>query len=197
MLAELYLVQIDTHPLSLCFVNLGVLNIYKLNIHQILLFLFKTKHGLSPKIFDNHFSKNSHAYNTRFSENNFIVPKFNLKLSRYSIRYRGPFLWNNFLSIEIKQKQRFEQFKTESKRSLLQTEFDVATIPHKCTCSDFLYLKFIFKKSTFFCACSVKPYIFLAGIVERHENSNLVNRAWSLVIRQTHVFFLLRPFILS
>ena len=76
-------------PSEPLFRQLGALNVYKLNTHQVLLFLFKTKHGLSPKMFDNHFSKNSHPYNTIFSENNFIVPKFNLKLCRYSIHDIG------------------------------------------------------------------------------------------------------------
>ena len=106
--------------------ELRVLNIYKLNIHQVLLFMFKTKHGLSPKTFDNHFFEIRHKYGTRFSENNFVVPKFKLKLSTYSIRYRGPYLWNNFLSDDIKRKNTLEKFKSESKRLLLITDLVVS-----------------------------------------------------------------------
>ena len=78
------------------------LHVYKINIHQVLLFMFKTKHGLSPKVFDSRFTEFRHKYYTRFSENNFVAPKFLLKLGTYTIRYRGPLFWNIILSSCLK-----------------------------------------------------------------------------------------------
>ena len=73
---------------------LGALNIYKINLHQIFVFMYRTKLGLSPKIFESYFSEICHKYTTRFLKNNFVVPKYNLKLISYSIKYCGSFLWN-------------------------------------------------------------------------------------------------------
>jgi hypothetical protein len=98
---------------------LGVLNVYKLNLHQVLLFMFKTKNGLSPKIFQSYFNKINHKYSTKFSDNNFVVPKYKLKLTSYSIKHRGPKMWKIFPEIVIKKQATLEQFKAESKRLLL------------------------------------------------------------------------------
>ena len=113
-------------PSETIFQKLEILDIYKLNIHQNLLFIFKTKMGLSPKQFDNHFSKINHRYNRRFSENNFNVAKLNLKLSRYSIRYRGPWLWNNILTNQIKNIENLDKFKYQAKLFLLHRNIDLA-----------------------------------------------------------------------
>ena len=91
--------------------EIGALDIYKLNIYQVLLFMFKTKHGLSPKTFHDQFPIIQHRYNTRYSENNFCIPKKVLKSSAYSVRQRGPFLWNSFFTNEAKQIQSLQIFK--------------------------------------------------------------------------------------
>ena len=109
--------------------ELNALNIYKLNIYQVLLFMFKSKHGLSPNIFHSYFTKISHKYPTNFSNDNFVVPRFYLKLSSFQIQYRGPFLWNEFFQKIIKNiilnNISFEQFKTVCKRFLLGINFDL------------------------------------------------------------------------
>ena len=109
--------------------KLGSLSFYKLNIHQVLQFMFKTKHGFSPIVFQPYFSKISHKYPTKSSINNFVVPKTNLKLCSYQIQYRGPFLWKHFSKFITKNNNglniSFEQFRKDSKRFLLQKDFDL------------------------------------------------------------------------
>jgi len=91
--------------------KLGILNIYKLNIYQILIFIFKTKQGLSPKLFDNRFPPIKHKYKTRYSRNNLAIPKKLLRVGTYSINYRGPYLWNELLPNKFKSITSLTQFK--------------------------------------------------------------------------------------
>jgi len=108
--------------------KLNVLNVYKLNIYQVMLFTFKSKHALSPNIFHSYFTKISHKYPTKFSSDNFVIPRSYLKLSSFQIQYRGPFIWKSFLKNIVKDKIllnfSLEQFKRESKRFLLEKNFD-------------------------------------------------------------------------
>lgn len=56
------------------------------------------KQNVTPKLFTTQFSSIQNKYNTRFSKNNYKVPKILLKSSTFSIRHSGPYLWNTFLS---------------------------------------------------------------------------------------------------
>ena len=53
-------------------VRMKVWNIYKLNICQILNFMFKIKANTAPCIFQNQFTEIQHQYSTRFSKNSFV-----------------------------------------------------------------------------------------------------------------------------
>ena len=53
-------------------VRMEVLNIYKLNIYQILNCMFKIKTNTAPCIFENQFTEIQHQYSTRFSKNSFV-----------------------------------------------------------------------------------------------------------------------------
>ena len=61
-----------SHPLLL---KLRALDVYKLNIHQILTFIFKSKFSLTPNIFKIFCWPIQHKYHTRYSKNNFRIPK--------------------------------------------------------------------------------------------------------------------------
>ena len=52
-------------------VRMKLLNIYKLNIYQILNFMFKTKTNTAPCIFKNQFTEIQLQYSTRFSKNSY------------------------------------------------------------------------------------------------------------------------------
>ena len=57
-------------PLSLLMKELNILNVYQINILQHLLFLFKVKNSITPKIFKQVLSL---IDPTRFSDNSFKI----------------------------------------------------------------------------------------------------------------------------
>ena len=106
------------------FLELKALNIFKLNVFQVLLFMFKCKNHLNPKIFDDQISKINHKYQTRHSLINLSKPKVILKHTSFSINYRGPHLWNSYLQPETKSLTNFSRFKAIIKEKLLLEEPD-------------------------------------------------------------------------
>jgi hypothetical protein len=77
---------------------LNALNVYRINIYQNLLFMLKYKLGLVPSHFSNDFFKsNRNRYDTR-EVGNFNIPFRKTKLSRFTISYRGPYLYNKLIS---------------------------------------------------------------------------------------------------
>lgn len=91
-----------TNSIEDLFRDCNILNIFKINIHQVLVFMAKRKAGIAPKHFDGNFQAISHRYPTRYSKDNYKIPKRNLKVSSYAINFRGPYLWNNFLQSGLK-----------------------------------------------------------------------------------------------
>ena len=75
-------------PSRLLLKELNILNVYKINILQHLLFMFKVKNSITPRVF-NH-SLIDHLYPTRFSDKSFKTYDFNLKLTRFAISFMGP-----------------------------------------------------------------------------------------------------------
>ena len=67
-----------------------VLNIYKLNIYQILNFMFKIKSKTAPCIFQNQFMEIQPQYSTRFSKNSFVESQLVYSRIKISISSRGP-----------------------------------------------------------------------------------------------------------
>ena len=61
-----------SHPL---FVKLGALDIYKINLYQILMFMYKSKLLMIPNTFEGLFTSIQHRYATRYSKDNFTIPK--------------------------------------------------------------------------------------------------------------------------
>ena len=81
--------------------------------------MFKVKQKTAPDIFNNQFSKIQHKYPTRYSKNNFNIPKKISKLTSYSTVHRGPNLWNAFLDEKTKNLTSLNQFKTAIKFKIL------------------------------------------------------------------------------
>ena len=71
-------------------VRMKVLNIYKLNIYQILNFVFKIKANTAPCIFQNQFTEIQHQYSTRFSKNSFAESQLVYSQTKFSVSSRGP-----------------------------------------------------------------------------------------------------------
>ena len=53
-------------------IRMKVLNIDKLNIYQVLNFMFKIKTKTAPHIFENQFTEVHQPYSTRFIQNSFV-----------------------------------------------------------------------------------------------------------------------------
>ena len=87
------------------------------------------KQNSTPNLFTKQFTLLQHKYETRFSKNSYLVPKTILKSSTFSIRHRGPYVWNNFLSVEDKSKNTLQSFSKTLKAKLLSTK---ATDFNKC-----------------------------------------------------------------
>ena len=75
----------------------NILNVYQINILQHLLYMFKVKNSITPRVFNQAFSLIDHLYPTRFFNNSFKICDFNLKLTCFAIGFRGPTIWNLFL----------------------------------------------------------------------------------------------------
>ena len=113
-------------PSKPLFKNLNVLNIYQLNIHQTLCFMHKTTMSkTTPLVFHNMFVKPKHKYPTQFRQNNYIIPRCNLKTSRFAISKRAPILWNSVLTNTQKEIIKFSRFRSSSKKLLLSMKNEI------------------------------------------------------------------------
>ena len=61
----------------------GILNVYKLNLYQVLHFMFKVHNQTIPKSFQTKFQYIEYKYETRQSKENFIIPKRNTRITRF------------------------------------------------------------------------------------------------------------------
>ena len=109
----------DTRPLMK---DLNILNIYQMNLFQILLFMFKSKNETNPRVFKSKFAVINHRYPTRYSTNNLKIPTTRLRKTDFSITCRGPSLWNKIPTTEIKNITSMQTFQTKLKYLLLNIE---------------------------------------------------------------------------
>ena len=59
--------------------------------------MYKSKHNLNPRVFDNTFTEIHHGYPTRFSRSNFKQPKIITKATSFAISSCGSKIWDNYL----------------------------------------------------------------------------------------------------
>ena len=74
--------------------DLNILNVYQINLFQTLQFMFKLKNEKTPQVFKTQFAKIQHRYPTRYSTNNYVIPRTTLRKTDFAITCRGPSLWN-------------------------------------------------------------------------------------------------------
>ena len=74
--------------------HLDILNIYKLNLYQILNIMFRVKTNSIPETLQNKFKVIEHNYSTRYSKQNFKEPNIFFRVTKFAISLRGPHLWN-------------------------------------------------------------------------------------------------------
>ena len=98
-------------------VRMKVLNIHKINIYQILSFMFKIKANTAPHIFQNQFSEIQHQYSNRFSKNSFFESQLVYSQTKFSVSSRRPRLWNKLLD----QQQKYLDSETSFKKSIKLT----------------------------------------------------------------------------
>ena len=73
--------------------HLDILNIYKLNLYQILN-IFRVKTNTIPETLQNKFKVIEQNYSTRYSEYNFKEPNVFFRVTKFAISSRGPRLLN-------------------------------------------------------------------------------------------------------
>ena len=66
-----------------------ILNVWKLNIFNTVVFMHKIQGKSAPSIFLPKFRKPSHSYLTRFSHLNYVKPIPKINKCKYGISYRG------------------------------------------------------------------------------------------------------------
>ena len=112
-----------TEPIFKDLKLLNVTNIYRLNV---LMFMYKLKHGILPNVFGGIFKKNSeiHDYNTKESQK-YHTPFWRLQCVRRSIRVQGVYYWN-YISDKIDYACTPETFKIHIKTFLLSNNVDIA-----------------------------------------------------------------------
>ena len=102
--------------------KMNALNIYQINIFQILRFMHKHKLNENPKIFVNSSNKLEYKYPRRYSRNNYKQPKLKTRNTSFAINYRGPYLWNKCLDDNEKVILSMPLFSRIMKRKLLDAE---------------------------------------------------------------------------
>ena len=83
--------------------------------------MHNVSNNVGPLIF-NMFKKPSYKYPTNLSQNNFSLKKCSFNSTKYTIYFRGPRLWNEFLNNGEKQISSYNLFSRKTKSKLLDTE---------------------------------------------------------------------------
>ena len=96
-----------------------ILNIYKLNILRVAVFMYQIRNKTAPLTFSGSFEKICHGYPTNFSQFNYKIPKTTLSKSKFRISFRGPSIWNNSLQNSEKETESLPLFKSKLKLKLL------------------------------------------------------------------------------
>ena len=79
----------------------------------------KVKNSITPRVFSHVFSLIDQLYPIIFSANSFKICDFNLKLTRFAIAFRGPTIWNKFLTESEKCYTSIDVFKNRIKGKIL------------------------------------------------------------------------------
>ena len=77
--------------------DMKALNVFKLNIFNILCFMYKCKQNLNPPVFRNIFTHRTKTKYALRNEYSIQEPLCRTNFSQYCISYRGPYLWNKIV----------------------------------------------------------------------------------------------------
>ena len=85
--------------------------------------MYKLNTNQAPSIFNDLIKKPEHKYPTKFSKICFSLKAF-LKTTKYAISYRGPKIWNDFLTKSEKELQSLSVLKETIHSKLLENEHE-------------------------------------------------------------------------
>ena len=105
--------------------KMKVLNIYKLNIYQVLTFMFKIKTNTTPLAFRTQFKEFQHTYPTRCSKNSFVENQQVYSQTKFSVSSQGARFSNNILDQQQKAILHETIFKESVKLSLPLLENEI------------------------------------------------------------------------
>ena len=111
-------------PSKPLFYNMSILNIYQLNLLDILCFMYKSKMEECPNIFHDIFKlKPQNKYSKR-RKHILSEPFCKTKTEQFTVAYRGPHIWNKILTIDndIGSIKSYPSFKKSIKRIILSNE---------------------------------------------------------------------------
>ena len=100
--------------------HLDILNIYKLNLYQILNIMFRARTNSIPETLQNKFKIIEHNHSTRYSEYNFKEPNILLRVTKFAISSRGPRIWNKHTDKLLKTTNSLPLFKAKIKDRLIK-----------------------------------------------------------------------------
>ena len=100
--------------------HLDILNIYKLNLYQILIVMFRVKTNSLPETLQNKFKIVEHNYSTRYNEYNFEKTNILFRLTKFSISSRAPCIYNKHTDKRLKTTNSLANFKAKIKDRLIK-----------------------------------------------------------------------------
>ena len=103
------------------------LNVFKLNIFDILCFMHKCMQNLNPPVFRKIFTHRTKTKYVLRNEYSIQEPLCRTNFSQYCISYRGPYLWNKIViskNLTFGDSDSLQAFKCELKRFLLSAELN-------------------------------------------------------------------------
>ena len=107
------------------FIEMNILNVYKINILQVLCLVYKCLSGNAPRVFHSIFSfKSRGKYTTRSSSRAIEEPFSKRNYELFTFSFRGPRLWNELIanSDELNECESLSIFKNKVKKLLVNTE---------------------------------------------------------------------------
>ena len=112
--------------------DMKVLNVFKLNIFNILCFMYKCKQNLNSSLFRNVFTRRAKTkYALLQNESSIQEHLCRTNFSQYCISYHGPNLWNKIAiskKIIFSDSDSLQAFKPKVKRFLLSVELNESEI---------------------------------------------------------------------
>ena len=100
--------------------HLDILNVYKLNLYQILNMIFRVKTNSIPETLRNKFKVIEHNYSTRYNEYSFKESNIFFRVAEFATSPHRPRLWNKHIDKFLKTTNSLPLFKVKIKDCLIK-----------------------------------------------------------------------------